>query len=256
MASPTFGSPNNSTSPHGNSLPPRFIHNSNVPSLVSHSTPVNLGKTDYIYCDKPGFALPIWHTKTDLGSFNTSQGRLFPAPSPVSVSICQLQADTIDSNEPLHTGVSHPDSLVPADSHDQTLSDTGDHDPLWTVDTVDFTSMTPDQLQHFQQQGFDSSVSFDGPPPATGDLAEHWAADTVDFPSCHSDQLQAFQQSVPTDSIGYGSSVSPDSFDAPVSDTEDPAELWTADTDDYDAYNSWTSDQLQDSWTSDQTQNF
>jgi hypothetical protein len=68
--------------------------------------------------------------------------------------------------------------------------------------------------------------------------------------------LQAFQQSVPTDSIGYGSSVSPDSFDAPVSDTEDPAELWTVDTDDYDNYNSWTSDQLQDSWTSDQTQNF
>jgi hypothetical protein len=272
-SSPAFGSPNNSTSPNGNSLSHRFIYDSSIPTLVSHSTPVSLGKPDYTYCDKTGFAPPIQHTKICLGSSHIPHGRLVPTPSPVSVSICQLQADTIDYNGPLHTDVSHPDSFVPADSNvaplsdtgdpaasnDESLSDSGNHDPLWTVDTVDFTSMTPDQLQHFQQQGFDSSVSVDGPPPATADLTEHWAADTVDFPSWHSDQLQAFQQSVPTDSIGHGSSVSPDSFDAPVSDTGDPAEPWTTDADDYDDYddyNSWTSDQLHDSWTSDQTPNF
>jgi hypothetical protein len=148
------------------------------------------------------------------------------------------------------------DTGDPADSNDELLSDIGNHDPLWTVDTVDFTYMTPDQLQHCQQQGFDSSASVDEPFPANGDLAEHWAADTVDFLSWTSDQLQAFQQSVPTDSIGHGSSVSPDSFDESYSDTVDPADLWTAYTDDYDDFTSWTSDQLQDSWTSDQTQNF
>jgi hypothetical protein len=268
--SPAFGSPSNSTSPNGNFLSHRFIYDSSIPTLVSHSTPVSLDKTNYTYSDKPGFAPSIQHTKTCLGSSHIPQGRLVPTPSPVSVSLCQLQADTIDSNGPLHTDVSHPDSFVPADSNvvslsdtgdpaasnDKPLSDTGNHDPFWTVDTVAFTSMTPDQLQHFQQQGLDSSDSVDEPSTATGDLAEHWAAETVEPSSWTFDQLQAFQQSVPTDSLGHGSSVSPGSFVDSHSATEDPAALWTADTDDYDDYNSWTSDQLQDSWTSDQTQNF
>jgi hypothetical protein len=116
--------------------------------------------------------------------------------------------------------------------------------------------MTPDQLQHFQQLGLDSSVSVEEPSTATGDLAEHWTAETVEPSSWTFDQLPAFQQSVPADSLGHGSSVSLGSFVDSSSATEDPAELWTADTDDYDDYNSWTSDQLQDSWTSDQTQNF
>jgi hypothetical protein len=129
--SPAFGSPSNSTSPNGNSLSHRFLSDSSIPPLVSHSTPVSLDKTDYTYSDKPGFAPPIQHTNTclgspHLGSSHILQGRLFPTPSPVSVSICQLQADTFDSNGPLHTSVSHPDSFVLSDSNDEPLYDTGD----------------------------------------------------------------------------------------------------------------------------------